>query len=124
MLYSCTSINGYISFRFMYSLKKKVRNKACVEGSIAEAYLKEEMVTFCSLYLDEDFETQFTKKSRNFDGGDVSFYDSLSIFSQPGRATNASSRRYVSDEEYHASCLTFSQIVKKLNLILESSMKR
>jgi len=86
----------------MYSLKKKVRNKACVEGSIAEAYLKEEMVTFCSLYLDEDFETQFTKKSRNFDGGDVSFYDSLSIFSQPGRATNAGRRRYVSDEEYHS----------------------
>ncbi|KMZ66517.1 hypothetical protein ZOSMA_299G00070 [Zostera marina] len=91
--------------RFMHSLKKKVRNKACVEGSISEAYLKEEMVTFCSLYLNEDFETKFTKKSRNFDGGDVGLADSLSIFTQTGRATGAGSYRYVSDEEYHTIML-------------------
>ena len=37
-------------FRFLHSLKQKVKNKARVEGSICEAYLVEETSTFASFY--------------------------------------------------------------------------
>ncbi|XP_056698101.1 uncharacterized protein [Spinacia oleracea] len=40
--------------RFIYHLKKKVGNKARVEGSICNAYLLEEITNFCSLYFEED----------------------------------------------------------------------
>ncbi|XP_039135718.1 uncharacterized protein LOC120273139 [Dioscorea cayenensis subsp. rotundata] len=46
------------------NLKNYVRNKRYPEGSIAEGYLAEECVTFCSRYL-EDVETIFDKPSRN-----------------------------------------------------------
>ncbi|XP_059650484.1 uncharacterized protein LOC132296291 [Cornus florida] len=37
--------------RFLHTLKSYVRNKARPEGSIAEAYIDNECVTFCSMYL-------------------------------------------------------------------------
>ncbi|WVZ13620.1 hypothetical protein V8G54_011186 [Vigna mungo] len=40
-----------------------VRNKAQPEGSIAEGYLAEESLTFCSRYI-EDIETRFNKQRR------------------------------------------------------------
>lgn len=89
----------------MYFLKKKVRNKARVEGSICEAYITEEMVTFCSMYFDDNFETKFTRKSRNFDGGDVESASRLSIFSQPGSAFGGSQQRFLTDKEYDAALI-------------------
>ncbi|XP_016185255.1 uncharacterized protein LOC107626859 isoform X4 [Arachis ipaensis] len=44
-------------------LKSFVRNKAHPEGSIAEGYLAEESLTFCSRYID-DMETRFNRPSR------------------------------------------------------------
>ncbi|XP_073098878.1 uncharacterized protein [Elaeis guineensis] len=44
--------------RFLGSLKRFVRNKACPEGSIAEAYVVKECLTFCSMYL-RGIETHF-----------------------------------------------------------------
>ena len=41
-----------------------MRNKSRPEGSIAEGYLLEECLTFCSRYLD-DVETKLTRPSRN-----------------------------------------------------------
>ena len=37
--------------RYMKKLKNYVRNKACPEGSIAEGYVADEALTFCSQYL-------------------------------------------------------------------------
>lgn len=45
-------------FRFLYHLKKKVGNKARVEGSICNAYLMEEISNFCSLYFENDVDTK------------------------------------------------------------------
>lgn len=60
-----------------------MRNTSRPEGSIAEAYLLEECLTFCSRYLD-DVETKFNKVRRNDDfGGDDSV--EFPIFSKPGR---------------------------------------
>lgn len=36
----------------MGTLKSYVRNRACPEGSIAEAYIANECLTFCSQYLE------------------------------------------------------------------------
>ncbi|XP_074326600.1 uncharacterized protein LOC141664542 [Apium graveolens] len=42
--------------RFLHGLKMKVRNKAYPEGSMAERYIEEECVHFCSLYFESEIE--------------------------------------------------------------------
>ena len=51
-------------FRFLSKLKSYCRNKRYPEGSIAEGYLAEVCMTFCSRYL-EDAETRLNRPSRN-----------------------------------------------------------
>ncbi|CAN1791692.1 hypothetical protein LINPERHAP1_LOCUS19427, partial [Linum perenne] len=58
-------LGGPVQYRWMYpierflgTLKGFVRNKAHPEGSIAESYIVNECLTFCSMYLD-GIETQF-----------------------------------------------------------------
>lgn len=45
-------------------LKSYVRNKAQPEGSMAEGYVKDECLTFCSRYF-EGIETPFNRPPRN-----------------------------------------------------------
>ena len=54
----------YIVFRFLSKLKSYYRNKRYPEGSIAEGYLAEECMTFCSRYL-EDVEIRLNRPNRN-----------------------------------------------------------
>ncbi|GJY75871.1 hypothetical protein Tco_0480987 [Tanacetum coccineum] len=54
--------------RYMKKLKNYVQNKAKPEGSIAEGYVAEEALTFCSRYLKDDVETRFNRLGRNDDG--------------------------------------------------------
>ncbi|KAK2403534.1 hypothetical protein QL285_052960 [Trifolium repens] len=63
-------LGGPVHYRWMYpverylgQLKKYVRNKARPEGSIAEAYNLQEILTFCSRYL-ENIETRWNQTSR------------------------------------------------------------
>ena len=49
--------------RRLYTLKRYVRNRARPEGSIAEAYVADECLTFCSKYMD-DVETRFNREPR------------------------------------------------------------
>ena len=67
---------GPVGFRWMYPIeralgtyKSYVKNKARPEGSIAEAYIVNESLTFCSMYL-RDIETKFNRPERNFDDND------------------------------------------------------
>jgi len=46
--------------------KSLVRNRAALEGSIAECYLADEMLTFCSRYLDNAL-TAHNRPQRNPD---------------------------------------------------------
>ena len=69
--------------RYLSTLKSYVRNRNFPEGSIAEGYLAEECLTFCSRYL-EDVETRFNQMGRNDDGGCTSIVK-LPIFSKQGR---------------------------------------
>ncbi|KAD3067311.1 hypothetical protein E3N88_35191 [Mikania micrantha] len=52
--------------RYMKKLKAYVRNKARPEGSIAEGYVADEALTFCSMYL-EGMQTKFNRLDRNAD---------------------------------------------------------
>ncbi|XP_071735244.1 uncharacterized protein [Rutidosis leptorrhynchoides] len=51
---------------YLMRLKSYVRNKAQPEGSIAEGYIKEECLNFCSRYF-EGVETRFNRPPRNDD---------------------------------------------------------
>ena len=53
-----------LSNRYLACLKSHMRNKAHMEGSIAEGYLVDECLTFCSRYL-ESAETVFNRPIRN-----------------------------------------------------------
>lgn len=67
-------------------------NKARPEGSIAEAYISKECMTFCSMYLD-GIEIVFNRRERNHDYG--VFGDStagLEIFNQKVRLFGKSAR--------------------------------
>lgn len=86
----------------MLDLKKKVGNKAKVEGSISEAYIIEEISNFCSHYFEPHIQTRRTKVPRNDDGGFVDAEGRLSVFTRPGRAFGKSWTRYLTDEEIHA----------------------
>ena len=62
---------GLVRLRWMYpfecflgSLKKYVKNYARPEGSIVEAYIVNEALTFCSMYL-SGIETKFNRLKRN-----------------------------------------------------------
>uniref|UniRef100_A0A0A9BTM9 DUF4218 domain-containing protein n=1 Tax=Arundo donax TaxID=35708 RepID=A0A0A9BTM9_ARUDO len=64
--------------RRLYTLKRSVRNKARPEGSIAEAYIAAECLTFCSKYMD-DVETRFNREPRNMGFSDESAF-SVDVF--------------------------------------------
>lgn len=52
--------------RFLLTLKSYVRNRNYPEGSIAEGYMAEESLAFCSQYL-QGVETKFNQSRRNCD---------------------------------------------------------
>ena len=60
-------------------LKKYVRNKVRPEGSIVEAYIATESITFCSMYLD-DIKIRFNRIDRNVDREWGDNEPTLSIF--------------------------------------------
>ncbi|XP_035549023.1 uncharacterized protein LOC108993538 isoform X1 [Juglans regia] len=84
-------LGGPVQYRWMYpferylgKFKRYVKNKARPEGSIAEAYIHTECLTFCSMYL-QDIETKFTRMDRNVDGGEAENIDGFKIFDQKVR---------------------------------------
>ncbi|CAL9021343.1 unnamed protein product, partial [Prunus brigantina] len=80
---------GPVNYRWMYpierllgDLKKTVRNRAKPEGSIIEAWVQYESLTFCGMYL-KDVDTAFNRPQRNNDGGLRN--ETLSVFAQSAR---------------------------------------
>jgi hypothetical protein len=55
----------FFTFRSFVRLKLFVHNRAYPEGSIAEGYIVDECLTFCSRFLEGT--TRFTKPARNPD---------------------------------------------------------
>jgi len=88
--------------RYLFNLKKKVKNKAHVEASICEAYIVEEISTFISHYFELHLRTRINRVPRHDDGGEVHSSGNLSRFSNPRGPTpkNAVRGRYLSKIEF------------------------
>lgn len=88
--------------RYLGTLKSYVRNKARPEGSIAEAYLADECMTFCSRYL-EGFETKFNRPSRNDERVNVEEHSNLTaesiLFPRVGRPIGKPTNYILNDLE-------------------------
>jgi hypothetical protein len=69
--------------RYLFNLKKKVKNKAHVEALICEAYIVEEISTFISYYFEPHLRTRLNRVPQHDDGGEVHSSGNLSIFSNP-----------------------------------------
>nr|XP_033511816.1 uncharacterized protein LOC104095489 [Nicotiana tomentosiformis] len=81
---------AYYFGRELGHFKFFVRNKAQPEGSIAEGYLAEESLTFCSRYI-EDIEIRFNRPRRIRDDPNVTEPSGTSsIFPQLGKPASAS----------------------------------
>ncbi|XP_020979841.1 uncharacterized protein LOC107643760 isoform X3 [Arachis ipaensis] len=70
--------------RYMCTLKRYVRNRSRPKGSIAEGYLAEECLTFCSRYLHEGVKTRFNRVSRNNDEGTSTQDPDSNLFTNKG----------------------------------------
>jgi hypothetical protein len=88
-------LGGPVQTRWMYPFerelgryKKWTRNKARPEGCIAECYLAEESLTFCSRYL-RGIETRLNHEWRNVDVDIVETGQHLDVFSQRVRPLGA-----------------------------------
>ncbi|XP_052117337.1 uncharacterized protein LOC107489344 isoform X2 [Arachis duranensis] len=111
-LASEAKIAGPVHYRWMYpierylrGLKAYVRNRAHPEGSIAEGYLANECLLFCSRYFN-GIETKYNRVGRNWDGAITHGYKVetkdkvLPIFKQNGRPSrNCKVTRRLSLEE-------------------------
>jgi hypothetical protein len=67
------------------TLKSYVRNRSRPEGCIAEGYLAEECLTFCSLYLADYVQTKFNRTSRNIES-EVESRGGVDVFAMSGRS--------------------------------------
>jgi hypothetical protein len=86
---------GPVQYRWMYPIemtlgryKRYVRNKARPEGSIAECYIADECLTFCSMYL-RDIETRWNNDKRSAEVGREEKEEELDVFSQRVRPLGA-----------------------------------
>ncbi|XP_016185161.1 uncharacterized protein LOC107626774 [Arachis ipaensis] len=82
--------------QYLGHLKQYVRNRAQPEGSIAEGYLSEEILTFCSRYLD-NIETRINRPRRV----DVLHNSGKSMFPAIGKALGAVSHFKLTPMEKH-----------------------
>ena len=84
-------MGGPVHFRWMYSIeramsiyKQYVRNRARPEGSIAEAYIVNEALTFCSMYF-QDIETRFNRPEINDERTELFPPREISVFKHVSR---------------------------------------
>ncbi|XP_050218528.1 uncharacterized protein LOC126669179 [Mercurialis annua] len=92
-------LGGPVHCRWMYGverdlciLKASVRNRSCPEGSIAEGYLAEECLVFCSRYMHDGVKTRFSRYWWN-DDRITSIDVSLPIFPKIGHPIGGKKKR-------------------------------
>ncbi|XP_078179373.1 uncharacterized protein LOC144573466 [Carex rostrata] len=103
-------ICGPISFRWMYKfekcigrLKRKVTNKAYVDGSIVETYIVEEMTNFISLFFENEVVTRLNRPKQYDDSRFAENDTWLPVVSYPGCATGSIPVRDLTEEELNAA---------------------
>ncbi|KAL3839153.1 hypothetical protein ACJIZ3_023744 [Penstemon smallii] len=97
-------IAGPVQYRWMYPFERKlgvfkryVRNKARPEASIAEQYIDNECLTFCSMYL-HNIETKFNRIERNYDIREQ--LSGFSVFACKGRPFGGPKYAELSDSDW------------------------
>ncbi|KAL4573772.1 hypothetical protein LXL04_020589 [Taraxacum kok-saghyz] len=93
-------LGGPVQYRWMYfmerylcKLKSYVRNKSRPEGSIAEGYLIEECLTFCSRYMHDGVKTRLDRGSNDIDDVDGENESGGPIFVNGGHPIGGKKRR-------------------------------
>lgn len=74
-----------------------MRNQAQPEGSIAEGWISEEILTFCSRYLDNEIETRFNRGGRV---DDYPYESSSLLFPNVGKPVGGSSYFTLTEREW------------------------
>ena len=82
--------------RRLYTLKRYVMNRARPEGSIVEAYIADECLTFCSRYMD-DVDTRFNREPRNMGFSNEEAYG-VDVFGHGVNFTSAPELVYAEDD--------------------------
>ncbi|KAK9166355.1 hypothetical protein Scep_001546 [Stephania cephalantha] len=91
--------------RYLKHLKNNVRNKAKVEGSMCNAYLVEEITSFCFYYFKDHIATLHNQGQRNEDdavGLNPHFVGDFSIFTYPGPTVGTGKEKFLTEPEYEA----------------------
>ena len=83
----------------MGTLKKFVSNKARPEGSIAEAYIDYECITFMSMYLED------SREERNYTGASRLGISDIAIFKKNWRVISASTYGWYDPVDFEKSAL-------------------
>ncbi|XP_020887737.1 uncharacterized protein LOC110230090 [Arabidopsis lyrata subsp. lyrata] len=88
--------------RFMFHLKKKVKNLSKVEGSIVAQSINEETSHFSAYYFAPNVQTKARKPGRYDDGGVRPIYHTSvpDIFSQIGRLSGKKREVWFTDQEH------------------------
>ena len=109
IIFSSRSINKHKHLflnRDIGKLKRMVKNKARVEGSICQAYLMRETTYFTSYYFEDHVPSMRTRSRRNEEVHEPEGYQpSLSIFRVVGNPGGKTKTRFLSYEESHAAHL-------------------
>jgi len=94
------------TYRYIQRIRKKVRNKARVEGSIVEAYLVEEAANFLSLYFRSQVHSIRNKTPRYDDGGSTSMRAcGIELFEHTGRCFCSQGFRDLTTQQVKAAAL-------------------
>ncbi|CAL9010003.1 unnamed protein product [Prunus brigantina] len=109
-------VAGPVNYRWMYpierllrELKKSVRNRAKPEGSIIEAWVQYESLTFCGMYL-KDVETAFNRPQCNNDGGTCMLYQKNPTDND---VDNVANQRLESSMENDAETLRDTNVIQE-----------
>ncbi|XP_060186166.1 uncharacterized protein LOC132615574 [Lycium barbarum] len=117
-------LGGPVQYRDMYPIerylrtrKSYVRNLGRLEGSIAEGYLAEESLTFCSCYL-KNMSTKFNKPTRNDDVSGPK--GEMSIFKNSGQPKGAATdSKKLPHDEFNQACMYVLQNCEEVSQFLE-----
>ncbi|XP_062085593.1 uncharacterized protein LOC133791692 [Humulus lupulus] len=102
--------------RFLGFLKKLAKNNARPEGSIAEGYVANEALTFCSMYL-HGIETRFNRPERNWDLNEVRNTSTLSVFYQPTRLFGRKELLELQPMEYNKAHCEHRQLLQSKGIV-------
>ncbi|XP_039126954.1 uncharacterized protein LOC120263115 [Dioscorea cayenensis subsp. rotundata] len=103
-------IGGPVQYRWMYpferfhqELKKTLKNKAHVEGSICQAYIAQEINIFTEHYFEPHIEYRRRRLRRNDEGVANDIFPPFSIFNYIGRAQDRPKISWLLENELHVA---------------------